>query len=134
MRQLARDANATTFMTLLAAFRALMRRYTNQDDILIGSPVTGRDSDSTTAMLGCFVNNVVFRTMTDGDPAFHELLDRERSVALAAFQHRAVPFQSVVESIRPTRRFGQHPLFQILFLFESTSEASVSAGDISFGL
>jgi len=134
LRGFARQANATMFMTLLAAFRALLFRYSNQDDISIGSPVTWRDSDVTRDMVGCLVNNVVFRTAMDGDPSFSELLRRERKTALAAFQHRDAPFEKVVEALQPARRFGQHPLFQVLFLFESGRRTSAFGGGVKFGL
>ncbi len=134
VRRLSRQAHATMFMTLLAAFRVLLFRYSNQADISIGSPVTCRDSEASQSMVGCLVNNVVFRTDLGGDPQFSELLRTERANALAAFEHRDTPFEKVVEALNPQRRFGRHPLFQVLFLFESVPEPSAIGGDIAFGL
>jgi amino acid adenylation domain-containing protein len=134
MRQLSRRENATVFMGLLAAFRTLLFRYSDQVDIPIGSPMTCRDSDAMNAMVGCLVNNVVFRTSTDGDPAFVDLLRRERDTALAAFQHSDAPFEKVVEAVRPRRQVGRHPLFQTLFLFENNRSPLAHGGAVAFGV
>ena len=76
----------------------------------------------------------MFRTSAGGDPLFSELLRRERETALEAFEHRDAPFEKVVEALRPDRRFGRHPLFQILFLFEGSPEPAPSGGGFRFGL
>lgn len=134
VRALSRRSNTTLFMTLLAAFRVLLTRYTGQDEILIGSPVTSRDTAATRDMIGCLVNNVVFRNPVIDDRTFADVLQGERSAALASLQHAGVPFESVVEALHPRRRFGEHPLFQILFLFEDAYERTRSGGELTFGL
>jgi amino acid adenylation domain-containing protein len=85
-------------------------------------------------LVGCLVNNVVFRTSTAADPGFVELLQRERATALAAYQHREIPFERVVEALRPVRRAGQHPLFQVLLLYESDPEPAAVGAGIEFRL
>ena len=134
VRELARASGATLFMTLLAAFRAMLYRYAEESDVPIGSPVTCRDGDATREVVGCMVNNVVFRNPVDGASSFEDLVRREREAALAAFGHSAVPFERVVEVVAPHRQFGRHPLFQVLFLFESARDASVRGGAVDFGL
>jgi len=134
IRELSRRSSATLFMTLLAAFRVLLMRYSGQDDIVIGSPVTSRDTDAMRDMVGCLVNNVVFRNAVAGNESFADVLGRERATVLAALQHAGVPFERVVETLRPRRRFGEHPLFQILFLYEDAFERTRNAGELSFGL
>jgi len=134
IRELSRRSSATLFMTLQAAFRVLLMRYSGQDDILIGSPVTSRETGAMRGMVGCLVNNVVFRNALTGDESFADVLVRERGSALSALQYAGVPFEQVVEALRPRRRFGEHPLFQILFLYEDAYERTQQASDLRFGL
>jgi amino acid adenylation domain-containing protein len=134
LRSIAREARATLFMVLLASLRTLLARLAGQADIPIGSPVTCRDSREMLGLVGCLVNNVVFRTSTAADPGFVELLQRERATALAAYQHREIPFERVVEALRPVRRAGQHPLFQVLLLYESDPEPAAVGAGIEFRL
>ena len=134
LRALSRHSSATLFMTLLAAFRILLTRYSGQEDIVIGSPVTSRDADATRDMVGCLVNNVVFRNSISAKDSFSEVLGQERAAVLAALQHSDVPFERVVETLHPRRRFGEHPLFQILFLYEDAFARSQSGGELQFGL
>ncbi|HJP37733.1 MAG TPA: amino acid adenylation domain-containing protein [Gammaproteobacteria bacterium] len=134
LRALSRRSSATLFMTLLAAFRVLLIRYSGQNDIAIGSPVTSRDTAMTQDMVGCLVNNVMFRNRVADDEPFADVLERERISALAALQHAGIPFERVVEALHPRRRFGEHPLFQILFLFEDAFVRSRQGGELRFGL
>ncbi len=133
-RAQSRRSSATLFMTLLATFRVLLMRYSGQEDILIGSPVTSRGTAATRDMIGCLVNNVVFRNPVSDDDAFADVLGRERAAVLAALQNSDVPFEQVVEALHPRRRFGEHPLFQILFLFEDSFDRTQQNDDLRFGL
>jgi amino acid adenylation domain-containing protein len=133
LRQLARDEQTTTFTVLLAALRALLIRLSGQTDVPIGSPMTGRNEDFARSV-GCFANNLVYRTRADQDLAFEELLRQERETVLRVFAHRQVSFEQVVAACSPSRAPGVHPLFQILFLYESTPAAIVTAGDVEFGI
>ena len=134
LRDLARAEAATLFMTLLAAFRALLLRHTGQRDILIGSPVTLRDTPETREMIGCMVNNVVFRTPIDGNLAFRDLLRRERDTAVAAYQHSKLPFDKIVEALEPVRELGRHPLFQVLFLFDDQRQGAAHVQNMEFAI
>ncbi|HWS53679.1 MAG TPA: amino acid adenylation domain-containing protein [Pyrinomonadaceae bacterium] len=115
LKALSREAGATLFMTLLAGFKALLRRHTGQDDVIVGTPVAGRDCLEVEGLIGCFVNTLALRTDLSGDPTFRELLRRVRETTLGAYAHRDVPFERVVEELRPERDPSRTPLFQVTF-------------------
>jgi amino acid adenylation domain-containing protein len=133
LRALAREQSVTFFTLLLAAFRVLLARYGAGDDVLISSPVTLRDDARTQRMVGCLINNVVFRTPTTDNPRFTELLGRERSTVLGVLDHRSAPFARVIEALDPPRVAGEQPLSQIMFQFDSAPSARVAAG-VSFDI
>ncbi|MDJ0928353.1 MAG: amino acid adenylation domain-containing protein, partial [Gammaproteobacteria bacterium] len=134
LRRLARQQQVTSFILLLAALRALIARLSGQHDVPIGSPVTARDSALTAGMVGCLVNNLVYRSSTAGNPGFDELLRRERATALAAYDHRELPFERIVAELNPARRAGEHPLFQVLMLYDAAVSAAPVGGDVEFAL
>ena len=103
------------FMTLLAGFQALLRRYTGQNDIAVGAPVADRPRRELHKMIGCFLNLVVLRTDLSGNPSFRELLRRVRTRALRAYAHQELPFERLVEQLRPARVPGLQPLIQVMF-------------------
>ncbi|HVB37274.1 MAG TPA: amino acid adenylation domain-containing protein, partial [Vicinamibacterales bacterium] len=108
----------TLYMTLLAAFQAFLSRYTGQTDIACGSPIAGRRHREIEPAIGLFVNTLVLRTDVGGDPSFHDLVARVRSVVLDAHAHQDVPFDLVVEDLHPGRDLSRHPLFQSMFSLE----------------
>ena len=112
---LGRRENATLFMTLLAAFKTLLFRWTRQADICIGTPVAGRNHVELERLIGFFNNTLVLRTDASGDPTFLELLAKVRETALGAFFHQDVPFEKLVEELNPDRSLGRTPLFNIFF-------------------
>jgi len=128
VRRLARATGATPYMVLLAAFRALLVRLTSQADICIGTPMTLRDTPELQRVVGCLVNPVVLRVPLDTRKSFREHLQVERTAALDAYRYRNVPFSRVVAAVSPARELGVHPLFQILFSWE-TAAASVTTAD-----
>ena len=91
-------------MTLLAAFQALLHRYTGQDDIIVGSPIANRNRLEIEGLIGFFVNTLVLRSDLSGNPTFRELLVRVREVALGAYDHQDLPFEKLVEELQPAAR------------------------------
>jgi amino acid adenylation domain-containing protein len=116
LERLSKSEGATLFMTLLTAFKVLLARYTRQEDIIVGSPITNRTDSETEKLIGFFVNTLVLRTTLDGAPTFREALRRVRKTALDAFQHQEVPFDAVVEALAPERHLNRNPLFQVMFV------------------
>ncbi|MFG1690509.1 amino acid adenylation domain-containing protein, partial [Nonomuraea sp. NPDC049269] len=115
LRALSRRSGTTMFMTLLAAYSALLGRYTRQDDLLVGTPVANRNQAETEDLIGFFVNTLVLRTDLSGDPTFTELLHRVRATALEAYGHQDLPFEQLVDELGIDRDRSRTPLFQTLF-------------------
>lgn len=112
---LARRHGATPFMALLAAFEVLLQAYSAQDDFSVGSPIAGRELPELEGLIGCFSNTLVHRANLSGGPNFGELLGRVRETALGAFAHQAMPFEKLVEELRPARTPNRMTLFQVNF-------------------
>jgi non-ribosomal peptide synthetase component F len=115
LRSLSRRRGVTLYMTLLAAFKTLLYRYTKQDDIIVGTAVAGRNYAGIEELIGVFINMLVMRTDLSGNPGFSELLDRVKEVALQAYAHQDVPFEKLVSELQPQRELSQTPLFQVAF-------------------
>ena len=119
LRALSRSHDVTLYMTLLAAFQTLLFRYTEQDDIAVGSPIAGRTREETEGLIGFFVNTLVLRSDLSGNPPFRELLARVRETALGAYAHQDLPFEKLVEELQPERNIGHSPLFQVMFVLQN---------------
>ena len=102
-------------MVLLAAYQALLARHTSQQDLVVGTPVAGRRDAQTERMIGFFVNMLALRTDLSGDPSFSELISRVRATTLAAYEHQDLPFDRLVEELRPERDLSRSPIFQTIF-------------------
>ncbi len=112
---LSRREGATLFMTLLAGFKTLLHLYTDQSDVVIGTPVANRNREEVESLIGFFVNTLVLRTDVSGDPAFRELLARVREVSLGAQAHQDFPFELLVAELQTNRETNRNPFFQIAF-------------------
>ena len=119
LKALSRRAGTTLFMTLLAAFKLLLYRYSAQDDIGVGIPIANRNRPEVEPLIGFFVNTLVLRTRLTSQITFRELLQQVKQVAAEAFQHSDVPFAKVVEALQPDRDLSQNPLFQVMFQLQS---------------
>ena len=119
LNDLSRAEGATLFMTLLAAFKTLLHRYTRQDDMLVGTPIANRNQLELEGLIGCFMNTLVLRTDLSGEPTFRELIRRVRDVALAAYAHQDAPFEALVEVLQPERDASHSPLFQVMFILQN---------------
>jgi amino acid adenylation domain-containing protein/non-ribosomal peptide synthase protein (TIGR01720 family) len=134
LRALSHTQDSTLFMTLLAAFKTLLYRYTGQEDLLVGSPTAGRQSARFAQTVGYFVNPVVLRTSPTGALSFEEFLKQVRETALAAFAHQEYPFALLVKQLQPERDPSRSPLFQVMFaLNKSHLEGEAGLGAFALG-
>ncbi|MEU5534177.1 amino acid adenylation domain-containing protein [Streptomyces sp. NPDC020362] len=124
LRELGGASDTTLFMTLLAGYSALLHRYSGQDDIVVGTSVAGRHRPETEPLIGRLVNIVALRTELAGDPTFRELLSRTRQACLADFAHQDVPFERVLEEVRPDRDPSRAPLFQTMLSLRNVPRAA----------
>jgi amino acid adenylation domain-containing protein len=131
LRDLSRQEGATLFMTLLAAFQVLLVLYSGQDDILVGIPVAGRTLVETEALLGCFINTLVLRGDLSANPSFREVIKRTREVALGAYTNQEVPFEKLVEELRPERSLSRSPLFQVMFVLQDELQPELTLQGMS---
>jgi hypothetical protein len=116
---LGRREGVTLFMSLLAALTLVLRRYSGQDDVVLGTDDANRDRVAAEGLIGFFVNQLVLRLDLSGDPQARELLRRVRVTALDAYDHRETPFEKLVEALRPERHAGRHPLFQVKLVLQN---------------
>ena len=132
LRGLGREEGATLFMVLMAAFQTLLARYSGADDVVVGTPVAGRERQEVEALIGCFVNTLALRGDLSGDPTFRELLRRTRETAVNAFRHQDVPFETVVEAVHPERTMSHAPVFQVMFVLQNTPRGGAQPEGLVF--
>jgi amino acid adenylation domain-containing protein len=129
LHRLGQQEGATLFMTVLAAFKTLLQRWTGSDDVIVGTPVSGRNRPEVEPLIGVFTNTLVLRSDLSGDPTFRECLRRVRTTALEAYEHADLPYEKLIAELQPARERGEAPLFRVLFALEEgdTLPAGTSA-------
>jgi amino acid adenylation domain-containing protein len=130
LKELSRREGVTLFMTMLAAFQLLLSRYSGQEDVAVGTPIAGRRWTETENLIGFFVNTLVLRTDTSGAPTFREMLGRVRATTLGAHAYQDIPFEKLVEELRPERDLSRTPFFQVLFVFQNAPETELHFPDV----
>ena len=126
LQGVARREGLTPFMLLLAAFQALLHRFTGQDAVSVGSPIAGRERRELNGLIGFFANTLVLSTDLSGDPSLRQLLGRVRAVALGAYAHQDIPFEKLVEALQPQRDVSRTPLVQVAFAMQITPDADLA--------
>ncbi|WFE47707.1 non-ribosomal peptide synthetase [Verrucosispora sp. WMMD1129] len=130
LRALTRQEGATPFMTMLAAFTALLSRYSGQDDVVIGAPIANRTRPEIEGLVGFFVNTLALRVDLSGNPTFRDLLSRVRTACLGAYAHQDLPFERLVEELHPQRDLSRSPLFQVSFVFQNIEVPALDLGGL----
>jgi amino acid adenylation domain-containing protein len=128
LKALSKTEGVTLFMLMLAAFKVLLHCYTGESDIVVGSSTANRTSRDIEGLIGYFVNALALHTSMGGDPSFIELLGRVREAALGAYAHEALPFEKLVEAVRPRRDLSYNPLFQVMFELQSFPKVPALGG------
>jgi hypothetical protein len=131
IRALNQHEGVTLFMSMLAAFKALLCRYSGQEEIIVGSPLAGRNHRQTEALIGFFINTLVLRTNLSGNLTFRELLARVRETYLAAHANQDVPFERLVAELQPDRSRGQSPFFQVWFALQNVGGEKLKFADLA---
>jgi amino acid adenylation domain-containing protein len=134
LKYLSKQEGVTLYMTLLATFKVLLYRYTQQEDIIIGTPIANRDRSEIEGLIGFFVNTLVLRTNLSNNPTFRELLHQVREVTLGAYAHQDLPFERLVEELQPGRNLSHSPLFQVMFILQNASTEVLDLPELTIEL
>ncbi|ULA61389.1 MAG: putative Phenylalanine racemase (ATP-hydrolyzing), partial [Nitrospira sp.] len=126
LRDLSRRHNVTLFMTLLAAFQTWLMRYTGTEDVCVGTPIACRTKRETEDLIGFFANTLVLRTDLSQNPTFSQLLERVREVVIGGQEHQELPFEELVDALKPARALSHTPLFQVLFVLQTALTEAIS--------
>ena len=131
LQQLCQGQGATLFMGLHAAFSVLLSRYSNERDIVVGSPVANREQAEVSNLIGFFVNTLVLRSDLSGSPSFMSLLGQSKGMLLDAYAHQQVPFEQIVEHIQPERSLQHSPLFQVMLVLQNNESGELNLPGLS---
>ncbi len=131
LKALSHGEGVTTFMLALGGFQALLHSYSGAVDIVVGTDVANRNHIETEGLIGFFANQLVLRTDLSGDPSFSEILTRVREVALGTYAHQELPFDKVVEVLKPERDLSRNPLFQVMFGFNNAPMSELTMPELA---
>ncbi|RKH60621.1 condensation domain-containing protein, partial [Corallococcus aberystwythensis] len=127
LKALGQREGRTLFVTLLSAFNVLLSRYTGQDDIVVGTPIAGRPRAEVEGLIGLFVNMLALRSDLSGNPTFKELLRRVHESTLDAYAHQDIPFERLVDALKPERHLSHSPIFQVMFVLQNAPMPALEA-------
>ncbi|HEY9404145.1 MAG TPA: amino acid adenylation domain-containing protein [Pyrinomonadaceae bacterium] len=130
LKDVSRKEGATLFMVLLAGFNALLHRYTGQSDLSVGTPIANRNYREIENLIGFFINTLVLRTQLDAEMSFRELIGRVRETSLNAYLHQDVPFEKLIEELRPERDLSRTPLFQVMLVLQNAPALELRLPDL----
>lgn len=128
--EICKKLNVTPYMLLLSAYYILLSKYSRQDDIVIGSPIIGRDNSQLSNIIGMFVNNLSLRTHIDENLSFSTFLKNIKNICLKAFEHQSYPFDKLVNDLNLKRDLGRNPLFDTMFIYQNDGYFPVSLDNI----
>lgn len=131
LKAIAAEAGATLFMVLMSAFLVLLHRLSGDEDINVGTPVAGRPNPDLEPLIGCFVNTVVLRSTVRREESFKALLEQVRQTSLDAFEHQDLPFELLVEHLRPQRSLGRTPVFQVMMALQNIPVSDFDLPDLT---
>jgi amino acid adenylation domain-containing protein len=126
LKALCQREGVTLFMLLLTAFKLLLHRYSHQEDIIVGVPIANRNRAEIEGLIGFFVNTLVLRTNLEGNPSLRELLQRVKQVTLGAYSNQDLPFEKLVEELKPERHLNRNPLFDVMFALQNATESKLT--------
>ncbi|MEM1168725.1 MAG: amino acid adenylation domain-containing protein [Cyanobacteria bacterium P01_H01_bin.35] len=132
LKDLSQELGVTLFMILFAAFSTLLYRYSGQEDILVGTPIANRNRSEIEGLIGFFVNTLVLRTQFEDNPSFIELLHQIRQTSLDAYAHQDLPFEQLVETLKPERSLSYTPIFQVIFALQNAPMKPLELPEVSF--
>jgi len=125
LKKLCTQEKVTLFMTMLAAFKVLLYRYSGQEQIVVGAPIANRNRAEIEALIGFFINTLVLKTDLGSDPSFRDVLRRVKDVCLSAYAHQDLPFEKLVDELAPERSLNYAPLFQVMFVLQNAPISAV---------
>jgi amino acid adenylation domain-containing protein len=132
LRALGEQQRTTLFMVMLTAFGILLYRYTNQEDIVVGTGIASRNYREIEELIGFFVNVLPIRLDLSGNPSFRELLQQVRAISIDAYTHQDLPFEKLVEELQPERKLSHAPIFQVSFVHQNFPELPSQDGGLAF--
>ena len=130
LKRLSQREGVTLFMTMVAGLEVMLRSWTGQEEIGVGTPIANRNREETEGLIGFFINQVVLRSDLRGEPTFREVMKRVKEVTLGAYEHQDVPFEKVVEEVIPEREMSRTPLFQVMMVMENEGEEELRLGEM----
>ncbi|PCK07243.1 MAG: hypothetical protein COA42_15325 [Alteromonadaceae bacterium] len=131
--KLCQQRGASLFMGLHAVFSVLLARFSNETDIIVGSPIANREQEEVANLIGFFANTLVLRSDLSGNPSFTELLEQSKKTFLDAYAHQQVPFEQIVERLQPERSLSHSPLFQVMLVLQNNEQGSLELPGLTLG-